>query len=226
MDFHKKISILQTNKPDTLIDDIGIAKTLPIISGSETGHDEQAIDEPLPGEGLTRLCRTFNVLSLIVLSFFLQSNIFIIVFDDNSNNTVINFILSLLHHCHIGQLIFPQLFLVVNFLQFPVRAYYVDIHTRSAVILKKKSFNEQQKKPKIKSYESSTGRISKEIKKTSFVPVTDKTKKGIFTVFYSVSGVLYCTNYLVCAVTDRTKLIDPRIAMQLNVVNVIIGLFV
>lgn len=65
MTFIKLTKSKQTNKPDMLIDDIGIAKTLPIISGSETGHDEYAIDDPLPGDGLTRLCRTFNVLSLI-----------------------------------------------------------------------------------------------------------------------------------------------------------------
>lgn len=34
------ILISLSYKPDTFIDEIGIAKTLLIISGSETGHDE------------------------------------------------------------------------------------------------------------------------------------------------------------------------------------------
>lgn len=51
--------------------DIGIANTLllPNISGSEPGQGEYATAEPRPGNGLTRLWRTFNARSLIILAY-------------------------------------------------------------------------------------------------------------------------------------------------------------
>lgn len=45
---------------DNVIADNGMANTFPVTlirSGSDAGHNEYAIDEPFPGDGLTRLDR-------------------------------------------------------------------------------------------------------------------------------------------------------------------------